>query len=637
MRLIFRLLGALAITLVLVVGGLFLLPADRIAGIAADQIRAATGREVSFGNDVSLSFYPSLGIRTGAVKIANPDWAGDTPMMVAKSMTVAVDTMALLGGAVEVQRLELVSPDLVLIRDKAGRGNWELPAADDGGKVSVSLPDARVTNARVRFVDMGAGTETVIKNVDATLSLPDLAGRADLDLLLRPNGVKVTINAKTRSFSDLVEGRVAPISAVVNTAGGHVALSGTGTIAGAYSGGVELDLADPGAFTAALMGTRTELPDGLGKKIVLKGDLTVTRATRISLRNMAATLGVNALQGEADIDLGGARPQVKARLRADHLDLSGLSKGDSAGAGTGWSTTPIDASGLGALNGNIRLTANAVDLGTAKTGATDVTLTIDRSRAVFTLGDVTAYEGKVSGEFVMNNRNGLSVGGKLALNGVEVQGLLRDLADITRVEGKMNARVGFLGVGQSVDAIMNSFKGDGNVAMGQGKITGIDLDKLLSTGVQTAGTTIFNALSASFTMAGGNLVSEDLKASLSRVATTGRGRIGLGAQDMDYRLTPVLLKSDGSAGTAFPVRIRGPWANLRFEPDLKAAIDANLAEEKEELKSKVEAEVEKIETKAKKKISEKLGAEIDDAEDLEKAIGKKIEDEIGKGLLKLLK
>ena len=90
MRWIFRLLGAIVLALVVVVAGLFLLPQDKIARIAADQIRAQTGREVDFGNDVRLSFWPVLGVETGPVTLGNADWAADGPMLTASHLAVGV-------------------------------------------------------------------------------------------------------------------------------------------------------------------------------------------------------------------------------------------------------------------------------------------------------------------------------------------------------------------------------------------------------------------------------------------------------------------------------------------------------------------------------------------------------------------
>ena len=99
---------------------------------------------------------------------------------------------------------------------------------------------------------------------------------------------------------------------------------------------------------------------------------------------------------------------------------------------------------------------------------------------VFELREVAAYEGTLSGEFVMNNRNGLSVGGKLNARRMAMNPLLTDLADLDRFSGTGDADLAFLGVGQSLDEIMRSLNGSGAVNVGRGAIEGIDLDQIRS-------------------------------------------------------------------------------------------------------------------------------------------------------------
>lgn len=233
-------------------------------------------------------------------------------------------------------------------------------------------------------------------------------------------------------------------------------------------------------------------PEGLGRAIRGESLVVLSDGRALSLREMALRLDGNAITGDVDVTLDG-RTQVKARLYAGALDLAGLAGGeDDGGDAEGWSRAPIDASGLGALDGQIRLTAESVDLGTVAFGESDVTLNIDRSRAVFSLNRLQGYGGDFGGDFVMNNRSGLSVGGTLSMDGVEMSDLLSDLAGWPRLSGEADGRVSFLGVGQSVDAIMKSLSGEGRVGMGRGVIAGFDLDRLMRSGDGTGGTTIFD-------------------------------------------------------------------------------------------------------------------------------------------------
>ena len=111
------------------------------------------------------------------------------------------------------------------------------------------------------------------------------------------------------------------------------------------------------------------------------------------------------------------------------------------------------------LDAVVALTADSLDLGMVKFGPSQIVLTNDRSRLVTELRKVSAYEGVISGQFVVNGRKGLSVGGDLSFAGMALQPLLADFGGYQRLVGTGDMRVKFLGSGASVDAIMQSVVG----------------------------------------------------------------------------------------------------------------------------------------------------------------------------------
>ena len=73
---------------------------------------------------------------------------------------------------------------------------------------------------------------------------------------------------------------------------------------------------------------------------------------------------------------------------------------------------------------------------------------------------------------------------------------------------------------------MNSISGSGVVKFGKGTIIGIDLDRLMRSGQVGGGTTVFDALGATFTMDAGVLRNDDLLLKLSAYEARGEGRVG---------------------------------------------------------------------------------------------------------------
>jgi len=642
MKWIMRIIGVLVLIAVLVVGGVLMLPADRIAKIATDQLSKITGRNVSVSGDVSMTFWPVLGVSAEGLEVGNASWAKEGAMLSTAQAAIGVDAGALLRGEIRITNIEAQSPTIRLESRKDGRASWQF--TDGGGAAqietettpaaaprAVTIERLVITDATLIYDAEGADLVSY-EGVDLTLDWPDPAGRADITAAVRPAGERVAVDATIERFAGFLGGDVQPVDVRLSTKGGEMRLNGRASLQGAVAGRLDLDLKSTSAFLASLGLGSVELPQGLGRSANVKADLTLTPDRRLALREMTADLGGNRLTGAADIDLNGV-PNVNAQLNAGALDLkplTGASEGDTTATAesSGWPKDTIDASGLAAFNGAVSLRADSIDLGALQLGATRTLLTNDRSRMVFELREVSAYGGQFTGEFVMNNRNGLSVGGKLRAAGVQMKPLLTDLADLTRFSGQGDAEVSFLGVGQNVDAIMRSLSGQGAINVGRGAIEGIDLDNLLGSFDTQGGTTVFDALTGTFTMNKGVLRNDDLRMLLPNFDAAGAGQVDLGRQTLDYTVTPRALRVNKDRGLAVPVRIYGPWANPKIQPDLKAAIDLNFSEERERAEERVKQKVEE-------KLEEELGIVRGEGQSVEDAVKDRLEDKLKKELFKI--
>lgn len=641
MKWITRIIGFLLLLIVVLVVSLFFLPADRIARIAAEQIKAQTGRDVTISGDVSLTLWPVLGVSAGGIEVANAEWSRQGAMFTAQNAVIGIDAKALLTGEIKITNIEAANPTIRLESRTDGRASWVFTdgsgdasitteVAPDREAQAVSIQRLSVTNATLIYDAQGSDLVSY-SGVDLSLDWPERLGAATIKATLRPAKQNVDVTARIERFAGLIAGQVQPFTATISTKGGSVSIDGRGSTAGDVAGKLALDISNTDAFLRSLGLAGADLPRGLGRSIKMTTDMTLTSDRRLALRDMVADLGGNQISGAADISLNGI-PQINAQISAGALDLTGATQGDGASSpqstGSGWSITKIDASGLASFNGEIGLRATSVDLGTFKLGQTRALIRNDRSRAVFELREIQAYDGTLSGEFVMNNRNGLSVGGKLFANSVAMQKLLSDGAGINRFTGQSDFEMSFLGSGSSVDAIMKSLSGKGALKMGQGTIEGIDLNSLLKSGKGSGGTTVFNALGASYVIKSGNLRNDNLLLSLQNYEARGKGRVGLGAQDIDYLMIPTALRANQGKGLAIPVAIKGPWASPRILPDLSAAIDLNLADKKEEIKTRAKE-------KLREKVEESLGVKTEDGQSVEDAAKDKLEDKLKKELFKI--
>jgi len=657
MRWIVRAFGLLLLAVVLVAGVFLLLPGDKIAKVAASQLSSWTGREVTMSGETTLSFYPILGVSTGAVTVANAEWSDGPPMFRAESLKIGVEPQVLWGGDIRITGLEAVGPVINLEKAADGRVNWELNVegvapsgqADEGtapeqadgmarsDRLALTLDRALVQDATFLYTDHGTGERTEMRGMAFDFRWPEYEGRATFDMTLRPAGEAVRIEGYLDRVGEFIDGAVSDVKATVSTKGGEATFLGRASAAPELQGRVTAAVSDTRAFMASLGLPAADIPAGLGRSVNGETLVTYSADQRLSLREVALQLDGNRIGGAADVELGGERPVVSAQINAGALDLTGMENesGGEASAGRasvaadrGWSTEPIDASALGLANGEIALTAESVDLGDLKVGTVRSMITLDRSRLVFDLREVRAYNALITGNFVVNNRSGLSVGGDLKAAGIDMERFLTDAAGITRFSGEADASLSFLGVGASQQAIMESLSGKGAFQTGRGVISGFDLDKLMRSGVATGGTTIFDTMGATFTMEDGFARNDDLLLKLPLAKAEGEGVVSLGKRRIDYLFTPVLLEGETTKGLAIPVRIRGAWDDPEIVPDMEAAIDRNFRDEKKELEDKAEEEV-------RRAVEKELGVELQEDESVEDALKRKLEEEATKGLLKL--
>ncbi len=641
MRWVLRIVVVLAVLVAVIAGGVALIPDERIAALATAQFQRLTGRELRIEGGVSPRFWPVLGVATGPVSIANADWSGeDGPMFAADRLVIEINASALLGGDIRILGLSVDRPRILLERAKDGRENWVFgggSAGEGAGEVSAATPGVGraytlekglIRGGTIRFVDHAAGRDVTLDDVDLDLAIPDFAGPFTIEASAVTAGQKAAVTAEIGAFSAFTEGRVVPVTLSATAGGSRLAFDGrAGWQPLVAEGALEADLADLPAVSALAGLAPPDLPQGLGRdRLAMTGRFTLDEAGAFYLRDAMIEADGNRLSGDLDLAPGKDRPKLSASLRSSALAFStGAAAPAASGGGggapapvaeTGWSKVAIDVSGLGAMDAAVALVAGSVDLGGLKLGETRMVVTLDRARAVFDLAKVAAYGGEITGQFVANGRGGLSVGGDLMFANLQMQDLLSDLIGWDRLISQGNLNVKFLGVGNSVDAIMKSLKGEGRLALGKGEVRGLDIAGMLRTldtsYVGEGQKTIFDGVSGSFSMAEGVLSNGDLKLQAPYLVATGAGTVGLGARNLDYSIRPVAFPGqDGTGGVMVPLRITGAWADPTFHLDLESIA-----------REKMEAEAKAAEKRAKAELEKKLQAELG----IERAEGESLED-----------
>jgi AsmA protein len=658
MRLI-KALIAMCVGLVVLMGAaLFLLPTQRIATLATEQFQLATGRTLVLGGAVKPSFYPVIGATAQDVTIGNPDWAGAGPMLEAGEMDIGLNLAALIRGDIEVSRVVIQNPRLHLIRDREGRVNWDFTRAATPDEAvaagappaevrarNVSLAEARIIGGSARIEDAQSGRDLRLAGLDATLRMPALTGPAELRAAGQMNGQPFEVTASTDNAERFLSGAVTQVMLDTTAAGSSITFAGRMGLA---------DLALDGQLAANIPALRPlmQLVGEVGGDIDasylplgLNGQLTRTADGRLFAREAQFRAGGIRLAGAADLAPGGERPRLTGQFTGDVLDLrsAGGAGGDAGGAAPeGWSRAPIDASALGLLDADVSVTLNGLRTDLTTLGRTRLGVTIDRARAVLDLREVALFGGQVAGEFVMNNRSGLSVGGNLRFRGIDLLPLLTEMAEYRRLQGQANFDLQFLGVGNSMHAIMQSLRGDGRIDFSQGEIIGFDLAGMLRnldmSYMGERNRTVYDRVTGTFAISDGVLRNSDLRLTASGFSVTGEGAIGLGARNLDFRLVPAAVRGEDTFRV--PLMITGPWSEPRFRLDLEALAREQMRVEQERLEEIAREEARRLEERTRSQLEERLqrdlGVERQEGERVQDTIRRGVEQEIGNRLQRLL-
>lgn len=643
MRWIFRVVGAVVVLLFLALGTILLIPAERIAEIASDRITQATGRSVTISGEARPTLWPDLGIVIEGLRVGNPTWAGAAPMIEAERVNVGVAWSGLFSGDVQVQRAVFEGAQILLVRAEDGRMSWDMSdgaaraVASDGeaGSMQIGFDEAIIRGARVRYLDREGGADWDVSQLDATLRLPDAGGAVALEGNAQVNGVPLVLEATIDGASGLLVGEARPVMATLRWQGGSIGYEGAFALDATAEGAMNLSAEDLAPLVALAGGSMPDMPEGLGRnQIAVSGDVRLAQEGSLHLREGLVRLDETLLSVAADLVPGEDRPMLRGTITGGEIALPGLleARDDAPEAGAGWPRDIIDVSGLFATDADLTVRADNLDLGTVALSDIDLRARINRGRLVFDIASIRTYEGQLAGQFVINGRGGLSVGGDLILSDVALRPLLTAMADYERLEGTGSASLEFLGVGNDLHTIMDGLEAEGDVALGQGALLGLDLGGMLRNfdpSFQGEGQrTVYDRVTADFIVRDGVLQNEDLLLDAPWGEMRGAGEADLAAMTVDYTLIPgVLRDADGVATVRVPIAVTGSWTAPAIGPDLALLAEIELAEEtarlEAEARAALEAEEDRVEELARDGANELLGTDIqagDTPEDIEQQL-----------------
>lgn len=612
-RLIAILAGVLLIVIAIIIVVPMLIPMETYKAKVVELVKTQTGRDLRIDGDVGLSFFPSIAVSVGDVGLSNPEWARDSEMASMKEMRAALKLLPLFSGNVEIDSFVLVDPIIHLEVRKDGTPNWqfeaakapaptaeEAPAQGGGGGVSnLSLGEVSIQNGSATYRNAQTGASYAMESVNIDLAMPGLDQPFVADGSLVWNSDEIDLDLKAERPRALTEGGETPVTLSVSAPKIKTTYEGTLKVIDgiAFAGQVDLDVPSVREL-AAWTGNPMPKGEGFGP-LSISGKASGTDNT---YRFSDAKIGFDGMNatGDMSVTTGGARPKVKGNLAVDRIDVNtyladggesgGSSGGSSGGGDAGWSTEPIDLSGLKAVDADFTFSAGEILFQKLKIGESALKLALSNGVLNANLSKLNLYDGKGSGTLTVNGAGKTpQVKADFALSGLQAEPFLTDAADFGRLQGASAFDVAVSTAGRSQADMVSALDGQGSVKFTDGKIKGINLAALArtvlsaaTTGWQAGGTqdTDFSELGGTFTITDGILKNDDLKLLSPLIRVTGAGKADMPKKTLNYRVEPKLaatLEGQGgdqsATGIEVPILITGSWSNPKFAPDLKSMIE----------------------------------------------------------------
>lgn len=610
-----KLVAALAVVLVIVVGAVLalpaLVPAERIQAEVVAQVKAATGRDLTIDGKLSVSVLPSLSVQVANVALSNPPGFSTKDMVRLGALDVRLKLLPLLSGSVEVDSFVLVDPLVTLEVDRKGNANWVFgepkaapakPAETKGGAgtapAEIRLGDVAIRNGKLVYVDGAAGTREEVSGIDLEVSLPSLAEPMTAKGGLTWRGEAVTLAVDVARPKALLEGATSTTTVTLSARPVSLSFKGEASQAAA-KGELDLSVASVRELVKWATGKPLEMAgSGLGP-FGVKGQLSAQGA-KVALTQ--ATIALDAIRagGDLAVDGGGARPKLTGRLAVETLDINpylppeekgkpapaGAATGGGATAKADWSDDPIDASGLKAADVDFTLTVGAIKVRALEIGKSALHLVLNNGRMTADLTELALYKGAGKGRLVVDGgQPGVGLDAAFDLKGLQAAPFLAAAAGFDRIEGTASADLKLSGRGRTERQLVSSLAGDGAVTFLDGAIKGINLAAMVRNVTtafsDTSGTqkTDFAELGGTWTMANGIVSNRDLALKSPLLRVEGAGTVDLPRRSLKYRVEPkavASLEGQGGAsdlgGVQVPVIIEGPWDNLSYRPDLEAMV-----------------------------------------------------------------
>ena len=572
----------------------------------SQAVEDATGRKLQIGGDIefAISLIPTLVVED--VKFANSSWGSKPDMLSLGKFEVQVSLVPLLSGNIQVNRVILLAPEILLETNKKGVGNWifasptpkeeKEPAADTApvDLTALAVNEVHIEKANVTYIDGITGKKTELLIDEITVDSSSFSDPMTLIVRASINQSPLKLDGTLGSINNLLDNKDYPVNIKANISGAEISLEG--------KLGQPLSAKGIALLTSLNINKLSDLNQMADSKlpetgpIIVNGKLSDTEAG-YAFKSMSAQLMNYKVDGDMQIALSTTRPKLTANLESDALDISPFQGGEKEEVKKEkkekvFPSDPLPLEGLKAVDVDLKFK-------TKKLITKDLTIDDTSLSLQLNNGKLQLFkQGKTAGGTISVKINLDASNGKSAALNTDIEVKQIELGQIPAMKeknlltgGKTDITIKAKGSGASVNEIMAGLNGKLQMITGKGQISSkafdmASADALISTlsmlnpdaNKQKGGT--LECAVVNFNIKDGIATADNgIGLLTSRMNILGGGIINLKTEGLDIGFTPKAREGSGInlGKLAGLVRVGGTLANPTPKADTKAALSAGLA------------------------------------------------------------
>jgi AsmA family protein len=456
-------------------------------------VKQYTGRKLTLAGDikVKISLLPTLEVNN--VSFQNAPWSAYPDMMHVKRVEVQLALIPLIEGRINIERLILIDPDVIVEINKSGKTNMEFNVPQHEKAKTAPAETAPFYFKEIDIQDGKLTVQNHQKNQTFVLIIHRFAEKSEKSM----DKAEITLKGSFNDIALNVSGNVGRLAGIIDPSVafpvdlkatfGQMEINIAGKIQDPLAAkGIDIRITAKGADLSKIEAvTKKPLPLALKGPFHLSGHVVSAKPGKYQVPRFEIQLEDSRLNGFATLDLSSKPPQISANLVSETVDLRPLLSRPEKTAGPEtektaaspkeskkfFDDTPLNLDVLHDINAALDVRINQLLL--PRLALDNIETTIRLRDGNLSVDPLTANigGGQLKSRLNVNTKENIAdVDLNMDVKQMDIGEMLKKLNITRAVEGTLDLDVNFTGHGNSEAAIMADSNGKVVATLGQGKI-----------------------------------------------------------------------------------------------------------------------------------------------------------------------